>query len=436
MNEPTVPEPVPESIAKYSIKRVIDAGSMGIVYEGFDPFVRRPVAIKVARNNPDIDEHMQRSFFSEAHAAGNLQHRHIVSVYDAGVEDGQNYIVMEYVKGKTLKEYTQEGQRLPIDTVIDIVFKCCKALDYGHRNGVIHRDIKPGNIMFSEGGDAKIMDFSIALMDKEQDDYVVGSPYYMSPEQADGKQLGPQSDLYSLGAVMYHLLTSRPPFKASSLNSLLYQLLNTDPTPVRELRPKVPQALSDIVATALAKDPADRFQSGREFAAVLSRQFHELKYAESQIEDSERRDLLTSLLFFREFSDDEVDEVVHTAHWMHFNPGEAVISEGEIDNSFFIIARGKAEVMKEGICLGVLRKGDCFGEMALIDMQPRSASVKAESNCKAIEVPSNSLRALYKKDLEQYAMIMMNLGREVSRRLRVADDCLFQLQQNPYRSEV
>ncbi|MGI9301555.1 MAG: protein kinase domain-containing protein [Gammaproteobacteria bacterium] len=379
MSEPDTLLEVPESIGKYSIKRVVDSGSMGIVYEGFDPLVRRSVAIKVARNNPDIDEHMQRSFFAEAHAAGSLQHRHIVSVYDAGVEHGQNYIVMEYVEGKTLKEYTQEGQRLPIDVVVDIIFKCCKALDYGHRAGVIHRDIKPGNIMYSEDGDAKIMDFSIALMDKEQDDYVVGSPYYMSPEQADGKQLGPQSDLYSLGAVMYHLLTGRPPFKASSLNSLMYQLLNTDPTPVRDLRPEVPRALSDIVAKALAKEPADRYQSGREFAAVLSRQYHELKYAESQIDDSERRDMLASLHFFREFSDDEIDEVVHTAHWLHFNLGDVVISEGDIDNSFFIIVRGKADVTKEDVCLGVLRKGDCFGEIGFLTSQKRTASIVARS---------------------------------------------------------
>lgn len=383
MNDSAAMDSIPETIGKYRIKRKIDEGSMGIVYEGFDPFVQRAVAIKMSKSDSAVDERFQRSFFLEAHAAGRLQHPHIVSVFDAGMEGDRSYIVMEYVDGTTLQAYaTPDSERLPIEGVIDVIFKCCKALDYAHREGVVHRDIKPSNIMFSKDREAKIMDFSIAIMGKLEDTQplgVMGSPLYMSPEQVEDKSVGPQSDLYSLGAVMYQLLTGRPPFNAGSLNALMYKIVNEEAPLLSDARPDLPKSVSNIVEKALAKEPSRRFESGLEFGNVLSRQFNELRYAEQRIADEERRDMLADLSFFSDFAPEEIEDVVQATHWVHFNSGDVIIHEGDIDSSFFIIVTGMAEVIKDKRSLGWLYKGDCFGEIGFLTDQKRTATIYARS---------------------------------------------------------
>ena len=197
----------PSNIGKYEIKRRIGRGSMGVVYEAFDPFVQRTVAIKVAHSlegqDPKVTQKVREAFLSEVYSAGRMQHPSVVSVYDAGQEDDYNYIVMEFVDGVTLQDYVTGDKSLTPNEVVDVIFQCAKGLDYVHRQGVIHRDLKPGNIMLSHDGEVKIMDFSIAHIDigmEQHDTYVLGSPMYMPPEQlSEEKRLVAQSDIYSLG---------------------------------------------------------------------------------------------------------------------------------------------------------------------------------------------------------------------------------------------
>jgi serine/threonine-protein kinase len=378
----------PEHIGKYTIKGVLGRGSMGVVYEGFDPFVQRPVAIKVASNEPAPgtgNTKFQRSFFVEAHAAGKLQHPHIVSVYDAGVEAYRNYIVMEYVHGHTLQDFLPEKKRLPVEDVIDIIFKCCKALDYAHRKGVVHRDIKPANIMLGDDGVVKIMDFGIAQLEafeqtqNTQQVSMVGSPYYMSPEQITGEQVGSQSDLYALGVVLFQLLTGRPPFTAENYHSLIYQILHVDPPDIRKFRSDLPESLALIIQRTMSKDLDQRFKTGQEMANALSSLFDELRYAGKQIEDVEKLEMLSSLAFFKNFERSTMMAIMQAATWLHFEVGDTIINEGDIDDTFYIIVTGTAEVTKRHKSIGWLYKGDCFGEIGFLTQQKRTATITAQS---------------------------------------------------------
>ncbi len=375
-----------DQIGKYIIKRRIGSGSMGVVYEGYDPFVQRPVAIKIASpdasSDPSKQRRFQRSFFIEAHAAGNLHHPHIVSVYDAGMDGSQSYIVMELVNGETLQEFTRDGKQLEVEQIVDVIFKCCKALDYAHREGVVHRDIKPSNIMLTKDDGVKIMDFGIAQLDKMEETQpvgLIGSPSYMSPEQVKDEPVGPQSDLYSLGVVMFQLLTGRLPFEAENYHSLVYQIVHTEAPSIREFRPELPKSLVQVVEKILAKDPAERFESGRELAAKLSRLYDSLRLADRQIENIERREMLTELSFFRDFTLEEVEEVMYAATWVSFKQGDTIINEGDIDDTFYIIVNGTAIVEKNSKPIGWLYTGDCFGEIGFLTHQMRTATIIAES---------------------------------------------------------
>ncbi|HUS24479.1 MAG TPA: serine/threonine-protein kinase, partial [Candidatus Binatia bacterium] len=298
----TLPDAPPKLIGKYDVRGEIGRGACGVVYKGFDRFVSRDVAIKVALSDPEARAKMgttgdhERSFFAEARAAGMLQHPHIVSLYDAGVENDLSYIIMEYIDGETLMPLCRNnGVRPPLQQVVDIIFKCAKALDYAHSKGVLHRDIKPSNIMLTRDGVPKVMDFSIAEINtpgvqREQEQGMLGSPLYMSPEQVKREKLGPTSDLYALGAVMFQLLTGQPPFPVTEL-PLLFRAIKTQPAPrPRELRPDLPEGVSDVVTRLLLKNPAERYQSGQDLAATLTRLFDQLRLAGNQINRRESRD--------------------------------------------------------------------------------------------------------------------------------------------------
>lgn len=373
----------PKTIGKYEILGELGRGTCGIVYKGFDPFVRREVAVKVGfpeqTNDPERTHQIQRDFFAEAHAAGKLQHPHIVSLYDAGIEGDYNYLVMECINGETLLEYCRRhGKRLSAEKALECMFKCCRALEYSHRMGVIHRDIKPSNIMLSREGETKLMDFSIAEVAQNLQvtpELVMGSPSYMSPEQVLKKEVGPQSDLYSLGAVMYQLLTGERPFASENVQDVFKYIVNTPAPLLSKKRPDLPQALSDIIEKAMSKDPADRFQSGQEMGAQLTRVYDDLRYAERKISQRENRDALMSLSFFNGFPHEDIDEIMAASTMLTFPPGTVVIQEGDIDNSFYIIVRGDVEVRKADRLIVTLHEGDCFGEIGFLMSSKRTASI-------------------------------------------------------------
>ena len=278
---------MPEKIGKYVIVNEVGRGSTGTVYLSHDPYYGRDVAIKVYNLDAGGDEEKARiarkMFLSEAHMVGMLQHPHILPIYDAGEEGDYCYIVTEHVHGaRTLAAYCKPDNLLRIDDVVEIVYKCARALHYAHSRGVIHRDIKPSNIMLTQDCDVRIIDFGIALVadsDISRIEGIAGSPSYMSPEQVQSLELTHRSDIYSLGAVMYELLTGARPFKAGNLAKLLHQIVYATPAPIHTLRPDIPEELEQVCATALMKQPERRYKTGLDFAADLTRVHQKLREA-------------------------------------------------------------------------------------------------------------------------------------------------------------
>ncbi|MGQ0657812.1 MAG: protein kinase domain-containing protein [Chromatiales bacterium] len=379
--------PAPKKLGKYEVLREISRGSMGTVYLGHDPYLDRQVAIKVAHAEQLNDEHSgaqyRKMFFNEAHTAGLLTHPNIVAILDAGVEE-QCYIVMEYVEGgTTLKPCCKPDALLPIEKVVEIVFKCAKALDYAHRQGIIHRDIKPSNILLTPDLDVKIGDFSIAYITKLDATGtmplgLVGSPLYLSPEQINEDALTAQTDIFSLGIIMFELLTGRHPFAAESFSRLIQRILNDEPPPIDALRRDLPKKLDRIMRTALAKNQAQRYLTALDLAADLSRAFEHL--LEQPREDLAVKELFTTirkLEFFQTFPDSELWQLVRAGTWLQFEPGREIIVEGEIDDSFYVIAGGAVTVRKGGRDLRMLARGDCFGEMGYLTRTRRTATIVA-----------------------------------------------------------
>jgi serine/threonine protein kinase len=388
-----------KKIGKYEIIRQLGKGATSVVYEALDPFVNRHVAMKVvfpeALGDKDHGRRYRKLYVTEASLAGKLSHPHIVSIFDAVADDEASYIVMEYVDGTTLEQYSRPEHLLPINKVIEIVFKCTKALDYAAKQGVIHRDIKPANIMLSGENDIKITDFGAAITGATETTQItgIGSPAYMSPEQVKEQQLTHQTDIFSLGVVLYQLLTGKLPFQANNNYGMIYQIINAEAPAPSALRPEVPPHLDAIVKRALQKETADRYQSWEEIAHELVAVFGNLQKPEKSIPDSEKFNALRKITFFRNFADVELWEVLRITAWHKYSPGHVLIKEGDIGKSFFILAAGEVKVTKQGKLLNVLRGGDCFGEMAYLGKQKfrRTASVTSSTDITVIEIKSESL---------------------------------------------
>lgn len=389
---------IPKKLGKYEVLDEISRGSMGIVFLGHDPFVDRPVAIKVAFDESLRDEESgaqyRKMFFNEAHTAGKLTHPNIVNIRDAGVDGDTCYIVMEFVRGgMTLKNFTKPDNLLPIERVVEVVFKCATALDYAHREGVIHRDIKPTNILFTEDGDAKIGDFSIAYVNKLDSTGtmpmgMVGSPRYMSPEQISEDSLTNQTDLFSLGVIMYELLTGKHPFQAENFSRLVQKILNEEPPPMSELRQGISPDLERIVRKAMAKNREERYKTGLELATDLSRAFDHLEKPQEEISEEERFNAVKKLDFFQGFPDVEIWEIVRAATWQDYLDGEDIIREGELDDSFYIIVEGAVRVVKTSKDLRTLVQGDCFGEMGYLAKTKRTATIVARGQTRLMKLNS------------------------------------------------
>lgn len=385
---------IPYKLGKYEIRNELGRGTCGVVYKGFDPFVRRDVAIKVgwadptSAADPGDDPHL--NFFNEAHAAGKLQHPNIIAVYDAQMEKELSYIVMEYVEGETLLEYCRkDGQRLPPGKVLECIFKCCLALDYSHTIGVIHRDIKPSNIMLSREGETKLMDFSVAEVTQSRrisPSMIIGSPSYMSPEQILRRKVGAQSDLYSLAAVTYQLLTGERLFQGREMKQVFTDIVQKPAPRLSDKRPDLPKALSDILEKALKKDPAARFQSGKEMAAELTSVYDHLIYAGNNVSHSEQRHILKGLRFFNEFEPDMLDELMTAGNVLSFTAGELISQEGDIDHSFYIIARGRADVTRSERHVVTLYRGDCFGETGFLSPGERATTIRAATEAAVLKI--------------------------------------------------
>ena len=260
------------NIGRYQITREIGKGAMGVVYEAIDPNIGRAVALKTTRldvHGAEAQELLAR-FRNEAHAAGVLNHPNIVTIYDAGEHDGMYYIAMEYIAGTTLESRMRSQRVLPVPEVIEYARQICAALDYAHGKGVIHRDIKPANIMIA-GDVVKIMDFGVAKAGAAltSTGLIVGTPNYMSPEQVRGQSLDGCSDLFSLGVMLYEMMTGKRPFIGEGVTTVIYKIVNETPLPLINLNAKLHPGLSAIIAKTLAKAPEQRFASGADLVKAL-----------------------------------------------------------------------------------------------------------------------------------------------------------------------
>ena len=390
---------IPEKIGKYLIINEVGQGSTGTVYLSHDPYYGRDVAIKVYNSEYDADDARskvaRKMFFNEAHMVGMLQHPNILPIYDAGEEDGRYYVVAEHVHGaRTLASYCKPDNLLRIDDVVEIIFKCAKALNYAHGRGVIHRDVKPSNIMLTVDNDVRIIDFGIAIVtdsDISRIDGIAGSPSYMSPEQVQSAEITNRSDLYSLGAVMYEMLTGFRPFRANNLAKLLHQIVYATPPPIHTLRDEIPEEMEEVAAIALQKDPEKRYKNGLDFAAELTRVYQQLKDQYAKIDKQERFDLLRRLRFFHEFSHAEIWEVMRASDWHVYADGEEIVKEGEMDDRFYIIVDGEVVVERHGEEMGCLEQGDCFGETSYVRDAKRTATIRANGQVTLVRVSSTLL---------------------------------------------
>ncbi|KQU76821.1 MULTISPECIES: serine/threonine-protein kinase [unclassified Rhizobacter] len=371
--------PLPAQVGKYPVLRRLGEGATSEVFLARDEFHQRDVAIKRVRlgavNDPNDGRFFERFFAAEAALVGRLQHPNVVQIFDAVADSNEPYLVMEYVSGHTLRQYCRADQLLPLELIVEIGFKCAMALGYVFRQGLVHRDVKPANILavITNGSitDVKVTDFgSVLNMSAETTQvYRVGSLAYMAPEQLDGASLDSRADMYSLGAVLYHLIAGRPPFDAPSQSAMMNQVYNAMPLPPSQLRSGVGEGVDAVILRALAKRPDDRFASWDEFAQALSGLIVNHQVPRGQLQgvlDSERFNLLRTLDFFSNFGDVELWEVVHRAKWQRYTFGHALYRRGEETRNFHIIAQGEVEVFREGTKVAQLGAGTSVGEMVYL----------------------------------------------------------------------
>ena len=306
---------------RYEIQAVVGTGGMAVVYRAWDKIEKRTVAIKVLRPEYEQDAEFVRRFSREAEAAAKMSHENIVNLLDVGKDNDMRYIVMEYVPGKTLKDLIRERGRIAPDTAVRMVIRILAAVDHAHKNGIVHRDIKPQNILVDAKGKVKVADFGIARLKTAQTTRVddkqnsaLGSVHYFSPEQASGEVADEKSDLYSVGVVLYEMLTGQVPFDGDTAVSVALKHVSEEPRSMRELNPAISRALDEVVMRALAKDGARRYQTAAEFAGDLrkavvhprggfvaypvSREEQERQREEKRRQDARRKRRLRRASFF------------------------------------------------------------------------------------------------------------------------------------------
>jgi serine/threonine protein kinase len=410
-----------DSVGRYQIIDKLGQGSMGMVFLGKDPHIKRHVAIKISRPSPDLpgekaDMYRER-FFVEAQTAGRLTHPNIVAIYDAGMYKDFCYITMEYMDGPTLDRFTRVEDLMPLNKVVEIVFTVCRALDYAHKRGVIHRDIKPSNIMINRFGAVKITDFGIAHVEtgETSEKGMVGSPSYMSPEQVREEPVGQRSDIFSLGCVFYELLTGRKAFSGDNYFSILYKITHETPDPVSGIRQDVPETLDKIVRKALAKNPEERYQTCMDLAFDLRVALRGLKGGIKRSKAEDVVDYVHQVSFFENFTREQVREILMASNLIKVRKGKVMVSEGDIDDSFFIILSGKAEVRKKNKILAEINRGECFGEMSYLSGQSRAATVAAATDCILMKISatlldkaSASIQLLFMKQFAETLMTRLS----------------------------
>jgi serine/threonine protein kinase len=406
-----------EKIGKYQIIRTLGKGATAVVYLAQDPDADRQVAIKLIRFGKDsaaMSRRLRKIFQTEDAIGRRLNHPNIVKVYDAVVEKDQAYLVMEFVDGGALDRFCSINRLLPMHRVIGIIFKCCLALDHAFHQGVVHRDIKPANILLDADDNPRITDFGLGLnlhKDMGQDSTFVmgvGSPAYMSPEQVKNYPLNHKTDLYSLGVLLFQLLTGRLPYRANNPATLLYKIVNMDAPSVCALNPNLPAGLDAIIKKSLEKDLYSRYRNGAAFAKDLSAVRYQMLDEDQTQQDLTHFERLRRLDFFVEFEDIELWEVLRISRWREISEKVTLIREGDNHRKFGVIIDGFVEVSTNGRVICRLGSSDVIGEMAFLHptnalrhatVVTLEATLFLEINSAALELASDELRERFNKVL-------------------------------------
>jgi len=416
-----------ETVGRYRVLKKLGQGSMGVVYLGKDPYINREVGIKISRPSPDVVgeklEKFRERFFLEAQSAGRLHHPNIIAIYDAGLYKDFCYFTMEYVDGPPLNKFCHKGNLLPVSRVVEIIYTACKALDFAHRQGIIHRDIKPSNIVLTSAGRAKVTDFGVARIKSEQtlSKGLIGSPSYMSPEQIKEQPVDERCDIFSLGCVLYELLTGEKPFPGENYFSIMYKITHDDPIPIQEVREQLPEVLWKITKKALSKDPSHRYQTCMDFAYDMRVALRGLKGIAKSDKVENVVDYIHSVPFFADFSKEQVKEILNSSNIIKVPKGRVMVAEGEIDDSFFIILSGKAAVKKRNKKIATIQRGECFGEMSYLSGESRAATVVADTDCILLKISATLLdrvsAAIQVRFLRKFALTLIH---RLSKMIRLA----------------
>jgi serine/threonine protein kinase len=388
-------------VGKYDVQKMLGKGATGTVYLARDTFSGNEVALKTIEpevfRDPEFGTAFRGQFLNEASLAGKLKHPHIVSILDAVVGEDSGYLVMELVVGGDLSRFTSPEKLLPVADVLQIGFKVCGALDYAFQEGIVHRDIKPANLMLAKGTEVKIADFGAAYLRRSQavQTALMGSPYYMSPEQIAGAELTTHSDMYSLGAVLYELLTGQRPLRAENLQALMRKITELEPLPPSEVRKDLPKALDPVILRAMKKKPSARYAGWAEFAQALAGVVG-LVLPPNAIPDSDKYTTLQRVEMLSDLADAEIWELVNAGKWRRVDKGRTILRENEKGRSFFFLAEGEVKVTKGGRLLNVINHSECFGEMAYIwgGEVPRHATVESMTPLLLCEFEPEALRAM------------------------------------------
>ena len=412
-------------VGKYEVQKLLGKGASGTVYLARDTFTSKEVALKTIEpevfRDPEFGTVHRSQFLNEASLAGKLRHPHIVLILDAVVGENSGYIAMELVMGGDLSKHITPDTLLPVPDVLQIGFKCCGALEYAAKEGIVHRDIKPANIMVAQGTEVKIADFGAAVLKKSQvvQTAAMGSPYYMSPEQLQGKELGFHSDMYSLGVVLYELLAGRRPFLADNIEALMQKIIEQEPQPPSALRAELPKPLDALVLRAMKKAPEQRYATWAEFALELSKA-GQLVRPPGTIPDSERYVALKSVPMLSTLADSELWELARAGRWSRIEKAKKIVKEKDRGTSFFFLAKGDAKVTKGGRLLNMVTGGEFIGEMAYIagGELPRHATVESSTELLLAEFEP---AALDKMSLGAQLQLTRALVRNVADRLALAN---------------
>jgi eukaryotic-like serine/threonine-protein kinase len=393
---------IPDRVGKYEIQTMLGKGASGTVYLAKDSFTGRQVALKTIEpavfRDPEFGAVYRAQFQNEASLAGKIRHPHIVAVYDAVLGEESGHIAMEVVSGGDLSQYAKPGSLLPVADVLQIGFKCCGALDYAYREqGIVHRDIKPANILVTREADVKIADFGAAFLRKSKSAQTsaVGSPFYMAPEQIEGRELTFHSDMYSLGVVLYELLTGRRPFSGRSIEALVQQILFEEPAPPSRLREGIPAEIDAVVMRAMNKRPEQRYGTWAQFSVELSRTVA-LALPAGAIADSEKYLALSKVEMLQLLSDADFWELAAAGKWSRAPKGAILIREDDPGESFFFLAKGEVKVTRGTRLLNTVGEGECFGEMGYIrgGEEPRHATVEALADVLVAEFRPETLQSM------------------------------------------